>query len=142
MSPLHTDVLHLLKTTSMTQYEIADKVGCHQCTVSDVCRANLTKEEQRERTFTSKAGERHHAFKGGCVSTDGYKTVVRPSCYTGTHGWRVNEHTLVACKDAGITRLPHGHVVHHIDENKLNNNPNNLIIVSRANHVRIHRQIP
>ncbi|MCX8649972.1 HNH endonuclease [Gilliamella sp. B2776] len=35
-------------------------------------------------------------------------------------------------------KLIKGEHVHHIDGNKLNNNPNNLIILSASEHAKIH----
>ena len=34
--------------------------------------------------------------------------------------------------------IPTGHEVHHIDKNKLNNSPNNLMVISKEEHRRIH----
>lgn len=34
--------------------------------------------------------------------------------------------------------LTHEEIVHHIDENKLNNNPDNLLILSNTEHTRLH----
>lgn len=36
-------------------------------------------------------------------------------------------------------KLTSNDIIHHIDGNKLNNDPKNLVKVSRAEHVRIHR---
>lgn len=41
--------------------------------------------------------------------------------------------------DANNIELPEDVIIHHKDENKLNNNINNLEIVTRAEHIRIHR---
>ena len=49
-------------------------------------------------------------------------------------------HTLIAERFFGGP-LPENNVVHHIDENKLNNHPSNLMICSRNHHHTVHRQI-
>ena len=51
----------------------------------------------------------------------------------------VREHVLVAEQKLG-RRLKKGEVVHHIDENKSNNNPDNLIVfASNADHSAYHK---
>lgn len=37
-------------------------------------------------------------------------------------------------------KLTSNEIVHHIDGNKLNNDPSNLIIVTRKEHIKIHRE--
>ena len=34
--------------------------------------------------------------------------------------------------------IPKGYEVHHIDKNKLNNSPDNLVVISKEEHQRIH----
>ena len=75
------------------------------------------------------------------VNSKGYMTVPAPTWYTGRLSGNVCEHIIIACKAAGITRLPSGHDVHHIDCDRLNNSPANLIIVSDSTHRKIHRQM-
>ena len=71
-----------------------------------------------------------------------YVRVPAPLWYTGRVSRNsVQEHISVACQAAGITCLPAGHHVHHIDCNKSNNNPSNLIIVSPGVHSKIHTQM-
>ena len=50
----------------------------------------------------------------------------------------VLSHILVACKHAGLTYLPEGLVVHHIDGVRTNNNVNNLVILTRQEHMKLH----
>lgn len=39
-------------------------------------------------------------------------------------------------------KIPKGYIIHHIDGNKLNNNPNNLIAIPREEHPQVHNNIP
>lgn len=51
------------------------------------------------------------------------------------------EHILVAEKALGKP-LPRGAVIHHVDENKLNNKPENLVVCpSAAYHILIHKRM-
>ena len=60
----------------------------------------------------------------------GYKIVRRD-------GKKVRYHRLIAMTVLGIT-LADGMDVHHIDGNKLNNDPSNLMVLSHADHARLH----
>lgn len=52
----------------------------------------------------------------------------------------VQEHVLIAEKAIG-KKLPPGAVVHHVDENKANNDPTNLVVCpSQAYHMMIHQR--
>lgn len=87
-----------------------------------------------------KVKEQHHNYKAVHITTQGYRAVDAPSWYTGpTDKGKVLEHILVACEAVGITELPAVHVVHHKDENKHNNDPDNLEIMSRGKHMIVHR---
>ena len=55
--------------------------------------------------------------------------------YRKIHGR--HEHRIVAEKKLGRA-LEKGEIVHHIDCNERNNKPNNLAVMSRAEHARIH----
>lgn len=63
--------------------------------------------------------------------------------YVTPKGYRRNyrtgrlEHVEVWERHHGRTK-PEGYDVHHIDRNKLNNDPANLLLVTRLEHKRIH----
>lgn len=69
-------------------------------------------------------------FKGGCVTQAGYRVI------------RINnklklEHRMVV--EAHIGRsLSKDEEVHHLDHNKLNNDLNNLQILSKSDHAKLH----
>lgn len=60
---------------------------------------------------------------------------------TGTKGYirelSDHQHRLVAEKILG-RELKKGEIVHHKDNNKHNNNPNNLEVMTQAEHARLH----
>ena len=44
------------------------------------------------------------------------------------------------CEKFGWTQLPKGYEVHHIDMNKLNNDINNLAVLTKSEHAEVHNQ--
>ncbi len=86
-----------------------------------------------------KTGMKHHNAVEVGINSAGYKTVFAPDWYSGKRdGNKVYEHILVYCEHNGFAFLPNGMVVHHLDENKQNNHPDNLVLVSIQDHRRIH----
>jgi len=77
-----------------------------------------------------------------CEDGKGYYLVRKPDWFTGRPGSKhIYEHQAVYCKDRGLTELPPKHVIHHLDGDKMNNDPNNLIMLSNVDHLRLHRSI-
>ena len=74
-------------------------------------------------------GKDHHNWKGGYISHSGYKVL-------SIRGVEVYEHRLVA--EQMISRpLERDEVVHHIDGNRTNNSPENLVVMKRQEHDKI-----
>ena|SRR3990167_7674474 len=97
-------------------------VNAKYCSRKCACRDRNTKEHQ---VVAGKAG-------------GGVKILLRG---TGTRGYVKeygrHQHRVVAEKVLG-RKLKKGEIVHHIDENKHNNDPRNLAVIDRADHARIH----
>ncbi len=55
--------------------------------------------------------------------------------YEKTYG--KHTHRIIAEQMLGRPLKP-GEIVHHIDENKRNNNPSNLMVMTQAEHCKIH----
>lgn len=71
----------------------------------------------------------HHG-DGWLIDKDGYKQIFRNGKY-------VREHRLVMERTLG-RKLNSNELVHHKDKNKLNNNPDNLELMSFSEHARHH----
>lgn len=78
-------------------------------------------------------GEKSPRYKGGIYhSTLGYTFLRQPDkTYKA-------EHRIVAEKIIG-RKLQENEVVHHIDGNKQNNSKENLVVITRGEHAKIHR---
>lgn len=73
----------------------------------------------------------------GRITIEGYEMVLNPK----THNW-VFSHILADRYNIenGVYQEGKGPHKHHIDFNKLNNNPNNLTRLTREEHLALHRQ--
>lgn len=87
----------------------------------------------------SKKAELHPNYKG--IISDGKKhlIVLRPDWFTSRLGSKhVFLHHVVFCQALGITGIPQGFAVHHIDGDPYNNEIHNLALVTIKGHARIH----
>lgn len=135
--------------------EVGKKYGCSYApTVQRIWYSVFTKEDMDARfrrlcalrkvgklnPMYGKTRDKHPRYVTELISTQGYRWVHPPHWYTGaTDKQRAPEHIIVACETAGITQLPEFCIVHHKDENKLNNHPCNLEIMNRGQHAATHR---
>ena len=70
----------------------------------------------------------------------GYVSVPKPSWFTGRkNSDYVYLHHLVFCEKAGLTEVPRGYHVHHIDGNARDNSPNNLALVNMSGRHKLNR---
>ena len=76
--------------------------------------------------------EEHHNWKGDCDDGYGYLTRV------WVDGKRHFVHHIVMMELLGITELPKGMDVHHIDSDTKHNHPDNLALVTKKGHHTIH----
>ena len=83
--------------------------------------------------------DKHHRYVERYVTKQGYVWVDAPDWFEGSRrGLKALEHNVVGCKKYGITRVPKGSVIHHIDEDKTNNDPDNLELMTISEHMRHH----
>lgn len=125
--------------------EVAQRLGTTAHNVQYILRTSLDPErlraEQALRYSRSKMGERnpmqgrsgslHHNYVGVIPDGHGYLQVKVSGKY-------VLLHRKVMADALGVERLPDWLDVHHIDENKHNNDLDNLALVTRSGHRRLH----
>ena len=76
-------------------------------------------------------GDGNPNFKGRYMDSDGYLFV---------SDTRIKKHIKVAMDTLGITQIPKGYNIHHRDCNKLNNAPENLVMLNTSDHIWLHKQ--
>jgi hypothetical protein len=148
-------VKELLETTDMTLEQIAKHVGTTRAWVMEYVYACMTTaqfEARKKRLYalsktgaknpmTGKTRELHPNWVGGEVSDGkGYIMILKPSWYTGRKGSKyVFKHSVVMCEALGLTEMPAGMIVHHIDGDTINNNLDNLQMMTASAHTRLHQ---
>lgn len=98
----------------------------------------------RNNPMKGKYGKAHPKWLDSDRISDrkGYSRVRAPDWYDGG-SWEgyVDEHVLNYCVSRSITRVPEGFCVHHLDMDKKNNAPSNLIMLTNADHRLLHAWI-
>lgn len=113
-------IVRNLYISGQSTRKIAKIVGKGNATIYRWCKDIIRSKSE------SLQGDKHPLFKGGCINDNGYRVRWHNKKLTG-------EHRLVM-------GLPDGMVVHHINENKLDNRPENLQIMTRTDHIILHRK--
>lgn len=147
-------VVKAIESTLLPMERIAQQFGVRVTRIVAISKANFTSEflDLRKRSCyaVSKSGDKnpmwnirpedHPMYTGKPVEDGkGYLIVRKPDWYTGRKGSRyVFMHSLVMCEALGITEIPVGFVVHHVDGNTKHNDISNLALVSLSAHSRIH----
>lgn len=89
--------------------------------------------------MTGNTKEKHPRYVESFVNWQGYVWATAPDWFTGTKRHiKAQQHHIVACEKYGLTEIPKGYVVHHIDEDKTNNHPDNLEMMTISEHMRHH----
>ena len=148
------DTKYYFEHTFVPLEDIPAKVGRGMRYVRQYVADNYTKEERRARSkecyrrskmgtknpMMGKYGDEHHNYLTTPKSdAKGYLIVLKPEWYTGRKGSKhVFQHSAIWCAFMGLTEVPTDTVIHHCDQNPLNNSFDNLLGVSRAEHKMIH----
>ena len=88
-----------------------------------------TRRDDRGRPRRFLRGHNRRAVGRGWIEA-GYR-------YVSRGGRKIALHRLIVEEREG-RRLSSNEVVHHVDRNPLNNDPDNLVVLSRAEHQRLH----
>ena len=124
-----------------TMTQIGEELGVTYHTVSAALREGLTKEQIKKRSNAnksrSKSGKANPMF--GIKQSKG--PILRAGYLAEWDGKQhVALHRRAVMQALGLKRLPRGWEVHHIDGDKTNRSLDNLALVTRAGHQRLHAQ--
>lgn len=114
--------------------EIAKECGCTTKTVYvSMARLKITRPKKREWS----SGKKHWHWKGGTFEDgNGYRRVSMPEHPEADMNGYVLEHRLVMEQKLG-RRLRSGEQVHHINRIRIDNRPDNLILIfKQAHHIQ------
>ncbi len=130
---------------NLTVRQIALRMGTREPNISAALRELLSVDEYRalkslkysaskigdKNPMRGKTGKQHHNWVGETEDGNGYLKAL-------WNGRRTFVHHIVMMKALGVLALPVGMDVHHVDENPKNNALDNLALVTKTGHRRIH----
>jgi hypothetical protein len=82
-------------------------------------------------------------FKKGHTLTRGEDYSIDDSGYRRKtiNGKHIREHNIIWMQVNRFYSIPKGMVVHHRDLNKLNNHPENLVLIDNSTHIMLHHYV-
>lgn len=148
-----TRVLNLAMSEELpTVKDIATTVGARYHTISWILNNILPHDQKMKRKrlvySRSKTGTQnpmkgkfralHHNYKGVISDGKGYLMQLPPPWYKGSRRY-VFQHVVVMLEALGMSSLPQGFTVHHVDGDKTNNDISNLALLTTEAHARLHQ---
>ena len=136
-----------LYNSGMSQHELAKELGVSQKVIWRFMKNNeITSRPAIKRNQT---GSKNDYWKGGRTETAaGYILIRMPEHpRSSANNGYVFEHIVVAEKKIGRSLLffgvdhPESEIVHHKNENKKDNDPENLEVMTLSEHVKLHNAI-
>lgn len=150
---IQLQVCALFSATNTRLQDICKECKIEYYQLKEILNINFTQAEQDARKsklyrasklgdknpMKNHTGELHHNYKGVIDDGNGYLQCLKPDWYTGRKGSEyVFVHHVVMCEALGITEIPKGFVVHHIDGDKHNNDISNLTLLTVSGHGKLH----
>lgn len=149
------DQMLSLFDSDLTNKQVADMFGCdyHRSIKPlwlEAFGATALHDRYRRSCARSKLGKQNPMFGAkrelhprhvkSYISKLGYRMVDVPDWWEGpTKASKYLEHVIVGCAKYGLTKPTKGFVFHHEDHDKLNNSPDNLTMMSIAEHMAHHK---
>ena len=124
-------IRYMVEKQGLQHWKVAEELGISRRQVSSLCKKFGIKTHR----VGPRSGSGHTNWKGGRILVGGYWYIYCPDHPNKTKQHRIAEHRLVM--ESKLKRyLEPKEVVHHIDGDKQNNDPSNLIVFgSNAQHL-------
>lgn len=129
------ELIYLIENKELQQDKVADLLGVNVSTIERYCKRWKLKTQRTG----PKRGELHPDWNGGIRIQKGYRYIYSPDHPNCTKQRCVAEHRLVMEQKLGRYLLKK-EVVHHVDGNPLNNNPDNLMVFG-SNGDHLHHEL-
>lgn len=134
----------MLANPNIIQSDIAAKVGCSQATVFNILREIFPKSFIRHRRQIARHNIHQSRKRRGDFRTrkysKGYLLILAPKWYANKQEREfVPAHDAIVCRRLGLSCMPKGYVVHHKNQNKLDNRYSNLMLMTISDHIYYHR---
>ena len=120
-----------------TGFQIGNKIRLGKKRLDMIGKALHTKSHTKESKKKMSIAKMGHIpwnkNKGnGSINSQGYKTL-------RINGMDILEHHYVWCSQPyNLSYIPKGFCIHHKDLNTLNNNPDNLFLMAKSDHTKLH----
>lgn len=134
----YDDVVRMYES-GMTQAEIGEALGVSQKVVWRFMKNHNIK--SRSTAKRNQRGANNSYWKGGTIADDAGYVLIKQDGHPRAkkHGGYVREHILVMERIIG-RHLDPDEVVHHINGIKNDNRPENLMLMTRAEHTSYHHK--